>query len=139
MLRDRQRHKKRGGGGWRKTKRIGTRERPTCGLPTDGLLHEFELHLRKNEVESARDRLATITQPGARPHGCTEARGEIPVAGKSMGGLGGAAPARKIPAEARVRQRIWSDALLVIARQCDANRLVGHSSNDGIPSGAQLA
>jgi hypothetical protein len=25
------------------------------------LLHEFELHLRKNEVETARDRLATIT------------------------------------------------------------------------------
>jgi hypothetical protein len=25
------------------------------------LLHEFELHLRKNEVERARDRLATIT------------------------------------------------------------------------------
>jgi hypothetical protein len=26
-----------------------------------GLLHEFELHLRKNELEGARDRLATIT------------------------------------------------------------------------------
>ncbi len=25
------------------------------------LLHEFELHLRKNEVERVRDRLATIT------------------------------------------------------------------------------
>jgi hypothetical protein len=25
------------------------------------LLHEFELHLRNNEVERARDRLATIT------------------------------------------------------------------------------
>jgi hypothetical protein len=25
------------------------------------LLHEFELHLRKNEVERARDHLATIT------------------------------------------------------------------------------
>ena len=25
------------------------------------LLHEFELHLRKNELEGARDRLATIT------------------------------------------------------------------------------
>jgi hypothetical protein len=42
------------------------------------LLHEFELHLRKNAVERARDRLATITTTLALAlTGCTEARDEV--------------------------------------------------------------
>ena len=37
------------------------RERKRRVAQLTALLHEFELHLRKNEVERARDHLATIT------------------------------------------------------------------------------
>jgi hypothetical protein len=45
------------------------------------LLHEFELHLRENEVERARDGLATITTTLALALTNAQKRSEYPVGG----------------------------------------------------------
>jgi hypothetical protein len=73
-----------GDGWWRKTNTNGAGERASRRVARlTALLHEFELHLRNNKVERARDRLAADhINPGARPHRCTEARGEYWVGGK---------------------------------------------------------
>ena len=48
-------------GGARRIRTARERESKLRAARLTALLHEFELHLRKHEVERARDRLAAIT------------------------------------------------------------------------------